>query len=104
MKIQKKMLVLLLMAFLFSGCAASYHPLVGIIYTENKGPLLVSDNQVGQKVGTATSKVILGVCIGDSSIETAAQNGNITKITSVDTDITSVLGVYVEYTTVVRGN
>ena len=52
----------------------------------------------------ATSKVIFGVCYGDSSIETAALNGNITKITAVDTDITNVLfGIYVEYTTIVRG-
>ena len=101
---QKKVVTLLLVAFLFSGCAVSYHPLVGLIYTDNEGPLLVTANPEGSKVGTATSKVIFGICYGDSSIETAAQNGNITKITTVDTDITSVLGIYVEYQTIVRGN
>ncbi len=104
MRVQKKIVALLLVAFLFSGCAVSYHPLVGLIYTDNEGPLLVTDNPEGTKEGTATSKVIFGVCYGDSSIETAALNGNITKITAVDTDITSVLGIYVEYTTIVRGN
>ena len=104
MKVQRKILTLLLVAFLFSGCAVSYHPLVGMIYTDNEGPLLVTDNPEGTKVGTATSKVIFGICYGDSSIETAALNGNITKITTVDTDITSVLGIYVEYQTIVRGN
>ena len=104
MRIQKKIVTLLLAAFLFSGCAISYHPLVGVIYTDNEGPLLVTDNPEGSKVGRATSKVIFGVCYGDSTVETAAQNGNITKITSVDTDITNVLGIYVEFTTIVRGN
>ena len=104
MRVPKKILILLLVGFLFSGCAVSYHPLVRLIYTDNEGPLLVTANQEGSKVGTATSKMIFGVCYGDSSIETAAQNGNITKITAVDTDITSVLGIYVEYITIVRGN
>ena len=104
MKVQKKLITALLMVFLFSGCAVSYHPLVGMIYTDNAGPLLVTDNPEGTKVGMATSKVIFGVCYGDSSIETAALNGNITKITAVDTDITNVLGIYVEFTTIVHGN
>lgn len=104
MKVQKKVVLLLLVAFLFSGCAVSYHPLVGGLYTDNLGPLLVTESQGGSKEGIAISKVIFGVCYGDSSIETAALNGNITKITAVDTDITSVLGIYVEYKTIVRGN
>jgi hypothetical protein len=104
MKVQKKLVTVLLVAFLFSGCAVSYHPLVGGIYTDNLGPLLVTDNLEGTKVGMATSKVIFGVCDGDSTIETAALNGNITKITAVDTDITNVLGIYVEFTTIVHGN
>ena len=104
MRVHKKVLLLLVAVFLFSGCAISYHPLVGMIYTDNEGPLLVTSNQEGTKVGTATSKLIFGVCYGDSSIETAALNGNITKITAVDTDITSVLGIYVEYKTIVHGN
>ena len=104
MRVQKKIVTLLLAAFLFSGCAISFHPLVGMIYTDNQGPLLVTANPEGSKVGMATSKVIFGVCYGDSTIETAALNGNITKITTVDTDITNVLGIYVEYKTIVRGN
>ena len=103
MKVQKKIVVLLLAAFLFSGCAVSYHPLVGMIYTDNQGPLLVTDSEEGTKEGIATSKVILGVCYGDSSIGAAAKNGNISKIMAVDTDITSFLGLYVEYKTIVRG-
>ena len=104
MRVQKKLVLLLLVAFLFSGCASSYHPLVGGLYTDNKGPLLVTESEGGSKEGTATSKSILGFCTGDSSIGAAAKNGGISKIMAVDTDITSVLfGLYVEYTTIVRG-
>ena len=104
MRVQKKLVLLLLVAFLFSGCATSYHPLVGGIYTDNKGPLLVTESTGGSKEGIATSKSILGFCTGDSSIGAAAKNGGISKIMAIDTDITSVLfGLYVEYTTIVRG-
>ena len=104
MRVQKKLVLLLLVGFLFSGCASSYHPLVGGLYTDNKGPLLVTESEGGSKEGTATSKSILGFCTGDSSIGAAAKNGGISKIMAVDTDITSVLfGLYVEYTTIVRG-
>ena len=103
MRVQKKMVLLLLVAFLFSGCALSYHPLVGGIYTDNKGPLLVTEATEGTKEGIATSTMILGVAYGDSSIGTAAANGGISKIMAVDTEIKSVLGLYAEIKTIVRG-
>ena len=102
MRGQKKLLLLLLAIFLFSGCL-SLHPLVGAIYTDNKGPLLVTDATEGTKEGIATSTMILGVAYGDSSIGAAAANGGISKIMAVDTEIKSVLGVYVEFKTIVRG-
>jgi len=104
MRFQMQILILLLVGCLLLGCAVSYHPLVGSIYTANKGPLLVTESEGGTKEGIATSKSILGFCTGDSSIGAAAKNGNISKIMAVDTDIRSVLfGIYVEYTTIVRG-
>ena len=103
MRVQKKVILLLLAVFMFSGCAISHHPLVGMIYTDNKGPLMVTDATEGTKEGIATSNMILGVAYGDSSIGTAAANGGISKIMAVDTEIKSVLGVYVEFKTIVRG-
>jgi len=103
MRVQKKMVLLLLVAFLFSGCALSYQPLVGAIYTDNKGPLLVTESTEGTKEGIATSNMILGVAYGDSSIGTAAANGGISKIMAVDTEIKSVLFFYAEIKTIVRG-
>ena len=103
MRVRNKILTLFLVCFLFSGCAVSYHPLVGAIYTANKGPLLVTESEEGPKEGVSTSKSIFGFCTGDSSIGAAAKNGNISKIMAVDTDIKSILGIYVEYKTIVRG-
>jgi hypothetical protein len=54
--------------------------------------------------GKGCARSILGiVAMGDGSIETAKRQGNITKATSVSTDITSILGVYAESCTVVSG-
>ena len=52
---------------------------------------------------TATSKGIICVVTGDSSIKTAAANGGITKISHVDYHVMSVLGLYVETTVTVYG-
>lgn len=70
------------------------------------GPLFVTDNAGGKanKTGEASYKVILGFMPfnADASIETAAKNGNITKVATVDTKITG--GFFVNtYSTVVTG-
>jgi hypothetical protein len=54
-------------------------------------------------VGSATSKGIICVATGDSSIKAAAANGGITKISHVDYHVTAVLGLYVETTVTVYG-
>jgi hypothetical protein len=41
--------------------------------------------------------------VGDSSINTAAKNGGITKINHVDRQVKNVLGFIGEYTTTVYG-
>jgi hypothetical protein len=50
------------------------------------GPLAVSSNPVGSKVGTSSYGMILAFppLNGDASIRTAAKNGGITKIATVD--------------------
>ena len=49
-------------------------------------PVLVTDNAVGSKVGEAKYKVILGFppMKADAGIATAAKNGGITKVATVD--------------------
>ena len=95
---------LLAVIVMTTGCVASLQPLAGVLYTDAKDGMVVSSNQLGAKTGTATSQLLLGVAYGDSSIQTAAQNGGITQISTVDTQIKSILGVYVEKKTIVTGN
>ena len=58
-------------------------------------PAAATSNPVGRKVGTATAT--------DASIQKAAQNGGITKISTVDIKQTSILGIVVSYETIVTG-
>ena len=55
-------------------------------------PILITDNASSDKTGTAEFDVILGIfrpMKGDLSIQTAAKNGGITKVATVDYVITS---------------
>ena len=53
------------------------------------GPLFVTDNQDGGKVGKSSYRVLFGFALdgGDASIKKAAENGGITKISTVDQKI-----------------
>ena len=67
-------------------------------------PAMVTDNPAGEKEGRATVKVIGNVFVlgGDLSIRTAAENGGITKISTVDYEVKSGLFVS-KHTTIVTG-
>lgn len=51
-----------------------------------KGPIGVTSNPIGSKKGEASRTIVLGLAFGhtDLSLKTAAKNGNITKISTVD--------------------
>jgi len=68
-------------------------------------PVNATSNSVGAKVGTAKTKQILGFFFdgGDASIQTAAKNGNISKISTVDFKQSTFLFIINTYTTVVTG-
>jgi len=84
------------------GCTG-VTPMNGSLYTDLKGPVAVGDAATASKTGTAKSQGILGVALGDSSIETAMANGGITKVHHVDTHVTNILGIYATYETIVYG-
>jgi hypothetical protein len=85
------------------GCSHPYVP-PGAIVTNASGPFAVTANQGGTKEGTATAHGILGiVSFGDASTKTAANDGGISKIRTVDVKSFNVLGIYYSYTTVVTG-
>ncbi len=88
-------------ACVLSSCGA---PLVGAAYTDITVPVMATTASAS-KVGTATSTTYLSLWAeGDASIEAAKKNGGITTVSSVDTKVKSILGVYTTYTTTVRGN
>jgi hypothetical protein len=68
-------------------------------------PVAATSNPVGAKVGSATAPVFLGVFVfdGDASIKSAAKNGGITKISTVDMKQFTILNIYSTYTTIVTG-
>lgn len=68
-------------------------------------PVNATGYAVGSKVGTAKATGYLGILFfnADASIKTAAKNGGITRISSVDLKQTSLLGIIVTYETIVSG-
>ena len=92
MKAIKILLVVISFGAMLSSCAVS-------------GPLFVTDNP-SVKEGRATMTVWFGFIRpinADISIRTAAKNGGITKIATVDQKISNAKLFRVEYTTIVTG-
>lgn len=82
----------LVLAFGMSSCAVTL-------------PVNATSNAVGSKVGTATATGYLGILFfdQDASIRTAAKNGGISRISTVDIKSTSILNLIVTYETIVTG-
>lgn len=68
-------------------------------------PVNATSNPIGNKVGTATATGFLGVLFfnADASIRTAAKNGGITKISTVDIKQSNILNIVITYETIVTG-
>jgi hypothetical protein len=68
-------------------------------------PVNATSNAVGSKVGTAKATGFLGVLFfdQDASIQTAAKNGGISKVSTVDIKQGNILGLIVTYETIVTG-
>lgn len=94
------------LALVTTGCAAmsTRAPVTGLLYTGTKSGETATTNHASSKEGRACAQSILGlVGTGDASINTAAANGGITRISYVDSESTSILGLYATYCSVVRG-
>ncbi|MBN2890764.1 MAG: TRL-like family protein [Bacteroidales bacterium] len=68
-------------------------------------PVAATGNPMGNKVGTSKATVYLGILAfdQDASIQTAAKNGGISKISTVDQKQGNVLGLIWTYETIVTG-
>ncbi|ACF15104.1 conserved hypothetical protein [Chloroherpeton thalassium ATCC 35110] len=68
-------------------------------------PVTATSNAVGKKVGTSSATGYFGIFFfdADASIQTAAKNAGISKISTVDIKMSNVLGIIVTYETIVTG-
>jgi len=92
----------LVTAVSLSGCTI-VTPLNGGLYTDLTAVVTVGPAATAAKKGEAKLTSILGVALGDASLEMAMKNGGITKVHHVDTKVKNVLGIYGEYTIIVYG-
>jgi hypothetical protein len=89
------------------GCV---HGPVGTFYSNSTVPADATENPTGDKTGKACQQTILGgpgaglLTFGDASIQTAAQDGNISKVSSVSSEWTTIFVLYAQNCTVVSGN
>jgi uncharacterized protein YdbL (DUF1318 family) len=92
MKKAKTIFALLAVVAMMSSCALTL-------------PVNATQNPVKSKVGEAKATGYLGILFFNAyaSNRTAAKNGGITKISTIDIKQTKVLNLIVAYTTIVTG-
>ena len=89
----KMVVALIAMTLVMSSCALTL-------------PVNATSNPVGEKVGTAKATGFFGYIFfgADASIRTAAKNGGITEISTVDVKESNILGLITSYETIVTGD
>jgi|TARA_B110000305_G_scaffold160998_1_gene178167 starvation-inducible outer membrane lipoprotein len=89
----KKAFLIVSVALLLSSCAITL-------------PVNATSNEVGSKVGMSKATGYLNVIWidQDASIQKAAKQGGITKISTVDLKQTNMLGIIQTYECIVTGN
>ena len=92
-------------ALSLTACQNVYSPMQGTTFNETKYGNIATDEAVATKEGKACGTSILGwIAQGDASIAAAKANGGITKVSSVDHYAKSILFIYGEWCTIVKGN
>lgn len=99
----KKTIFGAVLALGLTGCAtAPYQP--AAIYNNATVPGDAENGAVCVKRGTSEQMNVLGLfATGDAGIEAAKKSAGIMKVASVDTQYTSILGLFVKTTTIVCG-
>jgi hypothetical protein len=86
------------------SCAIAPTQVGGALFSNVKEPVLINESNNGQKEGISCGENILGIyASGDMSIETAAKNGKITKIQSVNREVKN-RWLWSDVCTIVRGH
>ncbi len=103
-KMMKLALALVVAAGMASCATLGSQAGMAVIYQDVVTGEAVTSNALGSKVGTAQVNNILGIILtGDASVETAAKSAGINKISHIDSQKKSILGVYSTYTVYVYG-
>ncbi len=95
------------LSLLAIGCAPTSP--IGSFYSDTKVPMQATENPTGDKTGKACKQTILGaptggfLTFGDASLQTAAQDGGIKKVSSVSSEWTTIWFLYAKNCTVVNG-
>lgn len=99
-----RLAALLAAVFMLAGCQTVQSPVIGL-WMQNVGvPLDAGSTRVGDKEGKACATSYAGVfAMGDASVKAAAAAGGITKVETVDAEVTSWI-VVGKFCTVVRGS
>ena len=105
MKMALTLVGLTVAALSLTACQIVYSPMAGTTFNETKYGNIATDESNASKEGKACGTSILGwIAQGDASIVAAKANGGITKVSSVDHYAKSILGIYGEWCTIVKGN
>lgn len=97
-------LVLGILVALLASCSPLTSPLTGGIYTNVKAGTDVGNGEAASsKTGTACAKGVLGFAWGDATVDSARSAGGITIIAYVDHSYYSIMSIYSEYCTIVKG-
>jgi len=106
---KNKMVEKFLLALLFVGIATTQCSVTGFgpqgwLFTSTKIGVHATSNS-GSKTGSACTFSILGIlALGDGSVNAAASDAGISKISSIDLKGLSVLGIFSNQCTVIRGD
>lgn len=102
-KTMVRLFVVATMGISLQSCIATQAG-TGGLYTDVKQGEMATSNIRGSKVGQSKASSYLGlIAVGDASVDTAAKNGGITRISHVDSHKKSILGIVTSTTTIVYG-
>jgi len=100
--VKKTGLLLAIVALTVTGCA-SYQPM-GSFFTEGKMGVQDNGGPTGKEGRACMTSVLALVATGDASIDAAKRDGGITNVSTVNYEVSNVLGIYGKYCTVVQGS
>ncbi len=102
------LIVLSFVVALLGGCAIATTPVSNPypagLYQNVKAPIDAENGVEAVKEGKACATNILGlIATGDASIDEAKRIGGIKEVASVDYQVTSVLSIFAQFCTIVKG-